>query len=99
MNDTMDIVQICESFEYGVRDLGDYLDVDGTDAFIYPIKGTLIHKLHADANVRIRQESAVERDDVSRVAIVHDVKLAQDLLSHRRLRVDEDNLSKGHSER
>jgi hypothetical protein len=98
MNDTVNVIEICESFEYGVCDLGDDLDVDGADAFIYPIKGTLIHKLHADTNVRIRQEGAVERNDVSRVTVVHDVKFAQNLLTNGRLRIDENDLFQEHSE-
>jgi hypothetical protein len=54
MNDTVDVVEVCESFEYGMRDLGDDLDVDWANALVNPIKGTLVHELHADANVRIR---------------------------------------------
>ena len=76
MNDTMNVVEVSESFEHGMRDFGDDLDIDGADAFINPIKGTLVHELHADANVGIRQERAVERDDVSRVTVVHDLQFA-----------------------
>src|SRR6266850_3419354 len=98
MNDTVNVIEIRESFKHGVCNLGNDLDVDGADAFVYPIKGTLIHKLHADTNVRIRQEGTVERNDVSRVTVVHDVKLAQDLLTNGRLRIDENDLSQEHSE-
>lgn len=98
MNDTVNVIEIRESFKHGVCNLGDDLDVDGADAFIDPIKGTLIHKLHADTDVRIRQKGTVERNDVSRVTVVHDVKLAQDLLTNGRLRIDENDLSQEHSE-
>jgi hypothetical protein len=94
MDDTMNVVEVSESFEHGVRDFGDDLDIDGTDAFINPIKGTLVHELHADANIGIRQERAVERDDVSGVTVVHDLQFSQDLFANRRLRVDEDNLAR-----
>lgn len=82
VNDAVNVVEIGETFEYCMRNLGDDLEVDRADAFIDPIKGTFIHKLHADANVWIRQESAVERDDVIRVTVMHDMKLAKDLLAH-----------------
>jgi len=98
VNDTMNVVEVSESFEHGVRNFGDDLDIDGADAFINPIKGTLVHELHTDANVGIRQERAVERDDVSRVTVVHDLQFAQDLFTNRRLRVDEDDLGRGSSE-
>lgn len=98
MNDTMNVVEVSESFEHSERDFGDDLGIDGADAFINPIKGTLVHELHADANVGIRQERAVERDDVSRVTVVHDLQFAQDLFANRRLRVDEDDLGRGSSE-
>lgn len=76
VNDTMNVVEVSKSLEDGVRDLGDDLNIDGADAFIDPIEGTLVHELHADANVGIRQECAVERDDVSRVTVVHDLQFA-----------------------
>lgn len=94
----MNVVEVSESFEHGVRDSGNNLNIDGTDAFINPIKGTLVHELHADANIRIRQERAVEGDDVFRVTVVHDLQFAQDLFANRRLRVDEDDLARRSSQ-
>ena len=95
MDDTVNVVEVSESFEHGMGDLGNDLYVDWADAFVNPIKGTLIHELHADANIGVRQERAVERNDVFRVTVVHDLQLAQDLLTDRRLRVDEDDLASG----
>jgi hypothetical protein len=64
VNDAVNIIEISESLEHGMRNPGDNLDVDRTNALIDPIKGTLVHELHADANVRIGQERAVERYDI-----------------------------------
>jgi hypothetical protein len=47
---------------------------------------------HADTDMGIRQESTIERNDILALAIVHDLELPQDLLTDRRLRIDEDQL-------
>ena len=90
----MNVVEVSESLEHGMRDFGNDLDIDGTDSLINPIKGTLVHELHAVANIGIRQERAVERDDISGVTVVHNLQFAQDLFANRGLRVDEDNLAR-----
>ncbi len=95
MYDPVSVVEVGEAFEYSMCNLGDDLDIDWADTFINSIEGALVHELHADANVRIGQKRAEERDDVFRVTVVHDLQLPQDLLANRRLRVNEDDLSPG----
>ena len=73
MDDTVSVVEVSESFEHGMCDLGDNLDINGAYLLINPIEGTLVHKLHTNADVRIRQKRAVERNDISRVTVVHDL--------------------------
>ena len=92
VDDTVDVVQIREALEHGESDLGDHLDVDGADLFVYAVERALVHELHADADVGVGEERAVEGDDVLGVAVVHDLQLAQDLLPHGRLSVNEHNL-------
>ena len=92
VNDVVHLVEVRETFQDCQCDLADDFNVDGTDAFVDAVKRALVHEFYAHADVRIGQVCAVEGDDVLRVAIVHDLQLAQDLLAHGRLRVDEHNL-------
>jgi len=52
-----------------------------------------IHVLHDDPYVHIFRIAAIIPDDVRRRAVVHDLQLPQDLLTHSRLRVDNDKLT------
>ena len=92
MNDPVDIIQVCEALQHRQCNLRHNIYVNSPNLLVYPVERALVHALHANADVGIRDERAVEGDDVLRIAIVHDLQLAQDLLAHRRLRVDEDNL-------
>ena len=92
MNDTVNIIEICEAFKDSKCDLGYNLDIDRAYPLVDTVERTLVHKLHANADVGIGQKRAVKRDDVLRVAIMHDLQFAEDLLAHRRFRVDEDDL-------
>ena len=65
MDYAVHVVEIGEAFEYGNGDHSDHVDVDGAYALVDSIKRALVHKLHADADVRVRQECTVKRDDVS----------------------------------
>ena len=58
------VVQVGEPLEHCQRDLSDHVDVDGANLLVNAVQRALVHVLHADADVRIRYESAVEGDDV-----------------------------------
>ena len=92
MNDAVNVIEVCEAFEDGNCDLGYDLDVDRAYPLVDTVERTLVHKLHTDADVGVGQERAVKRNDVLRVAVVHDLQLTQDLLAHGWLCVNEDDL-------
>ena len=73
MNDTVNVIEVSESLEHRICDLSDHLNINGAYLFVNPIKGSLVHELHTDADVRIRQKRAVEGNDVFRVTVVHDL--------------------------
>jgi hypothetical protein len=73
MDDAMDIIEICQAFEHSQGDLADDVDIDGANLFVDTVEGALVHGLHADADVGVGDESAVEGDDILAVAVVHDV--------------------------
>lgn len=73
MNDTVCVVEVSESFEHGKCDLSDNLNINGAYLFINPIERTLVHELHANTDVRVRQKRAVEGNDIFRVTVVHDL--------------------------
>lgn len=50
-----------------------------------------VHVFHTHANVWLSEVSAVEADDVGAIAFVQDLQLSQNLLSHRRFRIDKDD--------
>ena len=92
MNDTVNVIEVCEAFEDGQCDLGYDFDIDRAYPLVDTIERTLVHKLHTDADIGVGQERAVKRDDVVRVTVMHDLQFAQDLLAHGGLCVDEDDL-------
>ena len=73
MDDTVSVIEVSEPFEHGMCDLGDNLNINGAYLLVNPIEGTLVHELHTNTDVRIRQKRAVEGNDVSRVTVVHDL--------------------------
>ena len=95
VNYLMNIVEISQAFQDAPGNHCDDVDVDGTKFFVDAIEGTLIHELHADADIGVGNERAVEGDDVVRMAVVHDLELSEDLLPHGRLCVDQNNLGRG----
>ena len=94
MDDTVNVIEVCEAFEDSKCDLGYDLDIDRAYPLVDTVERTLVHKLHANADVGIGQERAVKRDDILRMTIMHYLQLAEDLLAHGWLSVDEDDLSK-----
>lgn len=73
MDYPMRIIQISKTLENTEADFTNDLNRNGSVSFVNTIKATFVHELHAYANVRLRDKSAVERYDVRRVAIVHDL--------------------------
>jgi len=73
VNDPMNIVQVRQPLQHGQCDLPYDIDVNGTNLLVNPVQRSLIHELHADADIGIRDERAVERDDVRRITVVHDL--------------------------
>jgi len=92
MNDTVSVIEVSESFEHGTCDLSDDLNINGAYLLVNPIKGTLVHELHANADIWIRKKCAIERDNVWRVAIMHNVKFAENLFPYGRLCINEHDL-------
>ena len=88
----MGVIEIGQTLEHGKSDLANDFDRYGTQFFVDPVQTTLIHIFHAYAYMRVCHERAVKRYDVWRVTVMHDLELAQDLLPHRRLRVNQHNL-------
>ena len=64
VDDTVDIVQVGEALKDSERYLPNDIDINGSDLLVDTVEGALIHELHADADVRVGDEGAVERDDV-----------------------------------
>lgn len=72
--------------------MSDNLDINGSDLLIDTIERALVHVLHANTDVWIRQERAKERDDIWGVAVMHDVQLTQNLFAHRWFGINKDDL-------
>ena len=69
----MDIIEIRQTFKDSQSDLADNLDINWANLLVNAIQRTFVHEFHADANVGICKKGAPKRDDVFRVAVVHDV--------------------------
>jgi hypothetical protein len=73
MDDAMDIIEIRQTFKDSQSDLADNLDINWANLLVNAIQRPFVHEFHADADVRIGKEGAPERDDVVRVAVMHNV--------------------------
>ena len=60
VNDTMDIVEVCQAFQYSQRHMADHINIDGTYLLVDPVQRALVHELHADANIGIGKKRAIE---------------------------------------
>jgi hypothetical protein len=65
-----------------LRDLPHGTNVDGSNLLVNLVQRSLIHKLHANSNVGIRDERAAKRNEVRRIEIVHDLQVQQDLFPY-----------------
>jgi len=74
VNDAVGIIKVRQTLKYGQSNLAHNIDINRTYFLVNPIQRSLIHKLHADADIRVRKECAVERDDILGSAVVHDLQ-------------------------
>jgi hypothetical protein len=51
-----------------------------------------IHSLHDYSHMHFYQETAIISDNIWRVAVIHDLQLSEDLLSHGRFGVHQNQL-------
>lgn len=65
VNNAMDVIEICQSFQYRERNLRNNVDVDSTNFLVNAIKGSLVHEFHTDADVWISKEGSIEGHDIS----------------------------------
>jgi hypothetical protein len=61
--------------------------------FVHAIEATLVHEFHADADVGLGHKCTIERNDVRGTAVVHYLKLAENLFADDWFRVDQNNLA------
>ena len=73
MDDTMDIIEIRQTFKDSQSNLADNLDINCANLLVNAIQRTFVHEFHTDADVGIGKKGAPKRDDVFRVAVVHNV--------------------------
>jgi len=91
-NDPVDIIQVCKPLQHSQNDLPHNVDVNGSNLLANPVQQSLIYKLHADANVGVRDEYAVKRNGVRQIEVMHDLQFSQDLFPHRRFCVNQHDL-------
>lgn len=109
--DPVRVVEVGQALEDGEGDLGDDWGRDCAGFLVDLVErprrerlaansgrsfhAPLVHVFHHDADVRVGDVGAVEGDDVSGAAVVHDLEFAEDLFPHRRFRINEHQLSLG----
>ena len=64
MDDAMDVVKVCEALQHGESNLAHNANIDRTMLLVDPIEGSLVHELHANADVWVGNEGTIERDDM-----------------------------------
>ena len=74
MDDAMDIIEICQTFKDSQSNLSDNFDINWANLLVNAVQRTFVHEFHTDANVGIGKKGAPKRDDVLRVAVVHNVQ-------------------------
>ena len=73
MNNSMNIIKIRKALEYSQSNFPYDVDVYRSNLLVNAIEGTLIHEFHADTDIWIGDESAIERDDILRITVMHDL--------------------------
>lgn len=74
MDDAMDIIEICQTFKDSQSNLSDNFDINWANLLVNAVQRTFVHEFHTNANVGIGKKGAPKRDDVLRVAVVHNVQ-------------------------
>lgn len=92
MNDLVRGIEVFETFKHSKRDHADNVDGYGAELLVDVVKGTVFAELHADAKIGRLDVGAVYGDDVWGATCVQDLEFAQDLLSNRRLCIDQHDL-------
>lgn len=73
MDDAMDIIKICQSFQHGQGNLAHDVYIYRANFLVDTVQRALIHEFHADTDIWIGDECTVEGDDVLRVTVMHDL--------------------------
>jgi len=73
VNDAVRIVKIRQTLKYGQSNLAHNVNINGTYLLVDSIQRPSVHKLHTDADIGVRKECTVERDDILGPAVVHDL--------------------------
>lgn len=81
MNDAMDVVKIGEAFQHCQRDHSNHVNVDGSNLFVDSIQRAFVHKLHANADVRVGEICPPKGDNVLGMTVVHDLEFTKDLFA------------------
>lgn len=64
MNNSVNVVKVCQAFEDGQRNLCYNINFYSANLLVNPIEGALVHIFHANTDIRVREESPPERYDV-----------------------------------
>ena len=64
MNNPVDVVEIRQTFQDGHCEHGDDFYLNWADFFVYPIERSLVHKLHANADIGFGKKGSVRRDNI-----------------------------------
>lgn len=60
VDNAVDVVQVCQAFQYSPTYLTNDVDRNRTMLLIYTIETASVHAFHADADMRVRYESTIE---------------------------------------
>ena len=92
MHDRVLVAQIAEALEHRLGDLAEYGLGYAIDLAEDEVERAAVHVLHADGDLAVAVEGAVEADYVGRVALVQDGELAQYLVANGRLDLEVNEL-------
>ena len=60
MNNSVNVVKVRQAFEDGKRNPCYDINFNGTNLLVNSVQGALVHKFHANADIRVREESPPE---------------------------------------
>jgi hypothetical protein len=82
MDDVVNIIEICQPLEYSKSHLPDDFNIDRSDLLVRAVERSLVHELGTNTDIGICYVGAIKRDNIFRVAVMHNLQFAQDLLAH-----------------